>query len=99
MTEKMRDFSIGYGMDQPLLNTTLIKGEPLREVYRKSGGYGSQDEEEYVSFLKSFLKNGFPDGYYVVNGFASFYTESNQGGELEKEDFKIKAQIDFKVMR
>lgn len=98
MVEKTRDFSIDYPMNEPLVSTRLIKGKPLREEYKRSGGYSSQDEKEYVKFMKSFLDNGFPTGYYVVNGFAKFYVQSNENGKKEK-DFKIKAQIDFKVNR
>jgi len=95
MVEKIRDYSIDYPMDEPLISTKLIKGKPLREEYKRSGGYSSQDEKEYVNFMKSFLDNGFPTGYYVVNGFADFYVQSNENGNKEK--YNIKAQIDFKV--
>ena len=95
MVEKTRDFSIGYPMNEPLLSTKLIKGKPLREEYKRSGGYSSQDEKEYVNFMKSFLDNGFPAGYYVVNGFADFYVQPNENDK--KEEFNIKAQIDFRV--
>ena len=95
MVEKTRDFSIGYPMNEPLLSTKLIKGKPLREEYKRSGGYSSQDEKEYVNFMKSFLDNGFPTGYYIVNGFADFYIQSNENNK--KEEFNIKAQIDFRV--
>jgi hypothetical protein len=97
MVEKTRNIPMGYPMKEPLLSTTLIKGKPLHEEYTRSGSYGSQDDKEYVNFMKSFLKNGFPSGYYVVNGFADFYVESNENGKQEKKSFKIKAQIDFKV--
>ncbi|GGE02440.1 hypothetical protein [Paenibacillus nasutitermitis] len=53
MKEKTRGFEIGYMMDQPRLVTTLKKGEPLREQYKVSGGYGSQDPKEYVDFIKA----------------------------------------------
>jgi len=95
MVEKIRDYSIDYPMDEPLISTKLIKGKPLREEYKRSGGYSSQDEKEYVNFMKSFLDNDFPTGYYVVNGFADFYVQSNENGNKEK--YNIKAQIDFKV--
>jgi hypothetical protein len=97
MVEKTRNFSMDYPMKEPLLSTTLIKGKPLREEYTRSGGYGSQDEKEYVNFMKRFLKNGFPIGYYVVSGSAEFYVESKENGKQDKKAFKIKAQVDFKV--
>ena len=95
MVEKTRDFSIDYPMNQPLISTKLIKGKPLREEYKRSGGYSSQDEKEYVNFIKSFWDKGFPTGYYVVNGFVDFYVQSNENDK--QEEFNIKAQIDFKV--
>ena len=95
MVEKIRDYSIDYPMDEPLISTKLIKGKPLREEYKRSGGYSSQDEKEYVNFIKSFWDKGFPTGYYVVNGFVDFYVQSNENDK--QEEFNIKAQIDFKV--
>jgi hypothetical protein len=94
MIEKTRNYEIGYPMKQPLESTTLKKGHPLRYNYSRSGGYGSQDEEQYVKFMRSFLEDGFPIGYYVVNGFVDYYVEDS---EKNKQDFNIKGQIDFKV--
>jgi len=96
--EKTRNYSIDYNMNQPLLSTTIKKGEPLREVYKNSGGYGETDEKEYINFVKSFWKDGFPVGYYVVDGFVDFYVQSSINGEDKEEDFYIKAQIDFQVV-
>ncbi|MBM7573668.1 hypothetical protein [Aquibacillus albus] len=94
MVEKTRGFEIGYPMNEPLRNTTLIKGEPLREEYGRSGGYGSQDESDYVEFMTSFLNDGFLPGYYVVIGYVDFYVENK---EDDKKDYRIKGKIDFKV--
>jgi hypothetical protein len=82
MVEKTRNYEIHYPMDQPLLSSTLIKGKPLRQEYNRSGGYDSEGPEEYVSFMKEFLKNGFPSGYYVMTGLADFYVKLD---EDEKE--------------
>ncbi|MBO8171515.1 MAG: hypothetical protein H0Z33_06480 [Bacillaceae bacterium] len=97
MVEKTRGFTIDYPMEQPLVSTTLKKGEPIQKEYRRSGGYGSQDEKAYIDFMKSFLEEGFPAGYYVVNGFADFYVEWDENGEKVKRDYRIEAEIDFKV--
>lgn len=94
MVEKTRNYKIGYPMKEPLESTTLKKGQPLRYKYSRSGGYGSQDEEDYVKFMRSFLEDGFPTGYYIVNGFVDFYVEDSQNN---KQDFQIKGQIDFNV--
>ncbi|WP_181346861.1 hypothetical protein [Thalassobacillus sp. CUG 92003] len=95
MVEKTRNYELAYPMNEPLISTTLKKGEPLRQKYIKSGGYGSQEESDYVKFMKRFLEeDGFPKGSYVVNGFAYFYIE---GSEKNKKEYKIKGQVDFKV--
>ncbi|WP_209121101.1 hypothetical protein [Alkalihalobacillus sp. BA299] len=95
MFEKTRGFEIGYPMEEPLIRTTLKKGQPIREEYRRSGGYGSQDESDYVDFMKSFIKDGFLPGYYVVNGYVDFYVENNDNS---RKDYMIKGKIDFKVI-
>jgi hypothetical protein len=96
MVEKTRGIEIDYPMKEVGVTTTLKKGQPLREQYKRSGGYASQDNKEYAAFMKSFLEDGFPAGYYVVNGFAHFYLQSIENDE-SKEAFTIQAQIDFKV--
>lgn len=94
IVEKIRNYEIGYFMDQPLVSTILKKGQPLRYEYSRSGGYSPTDEENYVKFMRSFLEDGFPTGYYVVNGFVDFYVEDTNNNQ---QDFKIEGQIDFKV--
>ncbi|WP_314000845.1 hypothetical protein [uncultured Paenibacillus sp.] len=95
IVEKTRDYVIGYAMDQPLISTTLERGKPLREDYRKSGGYTEQDNKEYIAFMKAFSEgNGFPAGRYEVDGFADFFVESAENGQ---ENYKIKAQMEFAV--
>lgn len=43
-----------------LLSTTLLKGELLRKEYTGgAGGYGSQDNKEYVDFMKQIIKKSF----------------------------------------
>ncbi len=94
MKEEMRGFNINYPMNEPLVETILQQGEPYREEYQRSGWYSDQDEEEYQYFMKDFLENGFPNGYYIVNGFADFYV----GPENEEKDmYRMEGQIDFKV--
>lgn len=97
IVEKTRDYDIGYGMDQPLLNTTLKRGELLREEYKKSGGYSEKDKKEYIDFMKIFWENGYPAGYYVVDGYVEFFVQSSVDGKENKEDFNIKAKIEFEV--
>lgn len=94
MVEKIRGYEILFGMNQPLLTTTLVRGEPLREAYKRSGGFSAEDEADYVRFMKAFTEEGFQVGHYVVGGYADFYVEAADG---EMDTYKIKAQIDFIV--
>ncbi|WP_096200728.1 hypothetical protein [Bacillus sp. FJAT-45350] len=94
MKEKTREYSIEYAMNEPLLSTTLTKGEPLQEYYQGSGGYGSNDDKDYINFMKKIMKNKFPVGYYEVLGSAEFFVEIS---ENENGTYKLNALIDFKV--
>lgn len=96
MVETTRSYEIGYGMEQPLLSTKLIKGEPHREEYTGSGGYDSQDKKEYIEFIKQIMNQEFPEGHYVVNGIADFDVLAKEGTE-QKNEYKIKAQVEFRV--
>jgi hypothetical protein len=96
MVETSRNYEIGYAMEQPLLRTKLIKGEPLREEYRGSGGYSEEDAREYIDFMKKIIHHDFPEGNYVVLGHADFYILGDE--EAEKEiNYNIKAEVVFTV--
>lgn len=95
MEEKTRGYQLYYPMNDPLLITTLTKGEPLRESYTGSGGYSDQDTAAYIEFMKQITNNQFPTGYYVVNGYADFFTEQADGAQT---NYDIQAQVDFKVI-
>lgn len=97
MKELTRNYSIDYMMNEPYITTTLKKGEPLREDYTGSGGYSEQDTKDYQNFIRS-LKDGFPEGRYVVYGSADFVIHPAEGetGE-EPEKYKIQAEIEFEV--
>ncbi|WP_186328386.1 hypothetical protein [Paenibacillus sp. 32O-W] len=97
MTEKTRGYSIEYSMPQPLVSTTLKQGEPIREDYSKSGGYSQEDDPQYIAFIKKLWDSGFPAGYYVVDGVAEFWIELDKVGQ-DNEEYRIKAEIDFKVV-
>lgn len=96
MTETTRDYEISYNMNEPLRSTEMIKGEPLRQEYRGSGGYGSEDEKEFKEFMQQIMNQQFPEGNYVVKGFADFFVTENDDIE-QKQDYKIEAQIEFSV--
>lgn len=93
--EKTRDFEVPYPMNEPLITTTLIKGEPLRERYRGSGGYAQEDPEAYREFVQGVMDGRFPEGFYEVDGSANFYTGNP---EADKTDYDIHSAIRFKVV-
>lgn len=95
MEEKTRDYEIHYGMEEPLITTTLTKGEPLREQYTGSGGYSDQEDDAYIEFTQNIMNKQFPEGYYVVEGYADFYTETPEDGQT---NYEMHAEIDFKVV-
>lgn len=93
--EKTRDFEIPYPMNEPLIMTTLVKDEPLREDYQGSGGYSQEDPKQYREFVKKVMDGQFPEGFYEVDGSANFYTGNP---EADKTDYDIHASINFKVV-
>ncbi|CAM4490707.1 hypothetical protein PATA110616_22720 [Paenibacillus tarimensis] len=90
-------------MDQPYVVTTLKRGEPLRERYTGSGGYGAHDPKEYVDFINSLFESiqegTLPYGEYKVSGYAEFHPifADTQGGQTANY-LQMKADIEF-VMR
>jgi len=92
--EKSRDIHIQYNMNEPLVSTTLTKGEPLQQTYQGSGSYGSSDSKEYAEFMKSIMNNQFLIGSYEVNGFADFFIQET---DSTKKDYELKAKVDFEV--
>ncbi|MEK3763364.1 hypothetical protein [Solibacillus sp. FSL K6-4121] len=97
MVETTRNYEIEYGMDMPLLSTTLVKGEPLRREYVGSGGYSSEDKNEYQDFMKRIMNKEFPAGHYVVNGIADFDIRVLEGTESEGK-YQLEAQVGFSVI-
>ncbi|KGX83820.1 hypothetical protein [Pontibacillus marinus] len=94
MSEKTRGYQIPYNTTDPLRTTILKKGEPLIKEYGGSGSYSQEDKEAYIDFMKSVMDHTLPKGYYVVDGYVDFYViEENE----EEKDYRINAQVDFKV--
>ena len=93
MKETTRNYDIPYTMNQPLLVTTLVKGEPLKTTFHGSGGYGEEDHEDYKNFMKQIMSGHYLEGFYIVNGFAQFdNVETN-------EPMTINAKITFEVKK
>ncbi len=90
--EKVRDITIRGIVNDIGKTTTLKEGERYREMYTKQAGFladkGSNEEER---FMELFLEgDGFPPGYYVVQGITDFTMGSQR--------LNIEAEIDFKVV-
>ena len=96
LVEKTRHYSIPYAMNEPLIQTTLIKGEPLREEYKRSGGYSSSDDAKYIQFMIDFVDKGFAAGTYEMDGSAQFYIEQ-EGNPDKKTTYNLKGKINFIV--
>lgn len=97
LTEEIRAYDIDYGVKDIGVSTTLKQGEPYREEYEKMAIYSADDPNDYVRFIEDFLeRDGFPLGYYVVNGQTDFSVASDQGVE-DEERVNMDAAIDFKV--
>lgn len=94
--EKTRDYEIDYAMNEPLITTTLQKGEPLREKYSFAGGYSDQNNQEYIDFIDTILNEGFPTGEYTVNGMADFFTK-NPKEATDPDKFNMNAKIGFTI--
>ncbi|MFL8936320.1 hypothetical protein ACKA06_05905 [Rossellomorea oryzaecorticis] len=94
ISEKTRGVNIDYPMIQPLIYSTMVKGDPLRKEYAGSGSYSSEDDEDFIKFMKQIMNNDFPVGEYTVNGSADFSVITSEN----EEDMKLTGQIEFKVV-
>lgn len=52
--------------------------------------------KEYIEFMKNLIEKGLSTGKYAVNEYVDFYVKSSEDS-MDKEDFKICAQTNFKV--
>lgn len=91
--ELTRGFDVPYAMDLPLIVTTIEKNEPFRKKYTFAGGYSDRDQAEFVHFVRTIMKDGFPEGEYIIHGGANFWTETEDG----KHDYLLTADIGFEV--
>ncbi|MDR6554047.1 hypothetical protein [Paenibacillus qinlingensis] len=99
MKEKTRNYDIGYGMKEPLRVTVLKKGIPLREIFKPRGGYSSDDQKEYVDYIKALWeasnKGTLLQGDYQVAGTAMFNPLNES--MVSQESFRLNAEIEFLV--
>ncbi|KMK75753.1 hypothetical protein [Alkalihalobacillus pseudalcaliphilus] len=96
MVEETRDYKIDYAMNEPLLYSTLIKGQPLRKAFTGGGGYGGDDPREYQNFMRAIMNQEFPIGSYIMDGFAQFQIVDVETSE-PVENFELQARIEFIV--
>ncbi|MHA6259410.1 hypothetical protein ACXYMX_05780 [Sporosarcina sp. CAU 1771] len=97
ITERTRGLDIDYAMNEPLIITTLLQNEPLREDYAFAGGYSDENDKSYIDFVKSLMDDKFPEGEYIVHGYADFWTE-DPGSATENTTFKLQEEIGFTVI-
>jgi hypothetical protein len=96
LEERTRGIEVDYAMDEPLIITTLKKGEPFSRKYGFAGGYSDQDEIKYVEFVKSLMNERFPEGDYIIHGSVEFaITDPSEA--TDEERVKLKADIGFTV--
>ncbi|MBO1002165.1 hypothetical protein [Pseudogracilibacillus auburnensis] len=96
--EKVRGYTIDYAVEDIGTTTTLKKGENYRKKYKKSIHYSEEiDPKEYIAFAEEFMEgDGFPPGYYVVNGVTDFFLSPVEDDDGAKH-FELEAEIDFLV--
>lgn len=83
-------------MVEPLITSTLKKGEQLRERYIFGGGYSDIDDKKYVKFIETIMNQGFPKGHYIINGSAQFSISHPADAKI-KETFNMNVKIGFTV--
>lgn len=96
--ERTRNYFIDYAMNEPLITTTLQKGEPLRQKYTFTGGFSDQDDKAYVKFIQEIIEKGFPIGEYIVHGKARFFTVDPAEAN-ETQTYELQADIGFYVQK
>lgn len=90
--EVVRDYHISSTVREIGVMKELAPMEVYEEKYNKDGVYYSdQNELEYQKFVADFMdRDGFPPGYYTVEGKTAFHD-----GVMHRE---IQAEVDFKVL-
>lgn len=94
MKEMVREYTIDYPISEIGVERTIDRNEVIHEVYVKQRAFSLEDDTSYKMFLDKFMEqDGFPAGYYVVNGIASF-TVTTEG---MNKSYHMEATVDFKV--
>lgn len=70
--EQTRTIDIEGAMEEPYVVTLLKRNEPIQYKYSFSGGYSSNDDADYIAFVKDLKDNQFPQGVYTITAYASF---------------------------
>jgi len=91
--EHTRKIDIGGSMNEPYIVTHLMRNEPIQYKYSFSGGYSSEDGEEYVAFAKDLQDNQLPQGEYTITAVASF----NIHGQESEPTYGFNTSISFIV--
>ncbi|MCR8659351.1 hypothetical protein [Paenibacillus endoradicis] len=70
--EHTRDLDMGGAMEQPYIVTLLKRNEPIQYKYSFSGGYSSDDDADYIAFVKDLRDEQLPQGEYTITAYADF---------------------------
>lgn len=98
LEERTRGIEVDYAMNEPLITTTLTKNVPFRQKYSFAGGYSEDDGEKYVSFIKTLMNEGFPEGEYIIHGTAKFFAAEPSIATVD-ETYTMNADIGFIVTK
>lgn len=88
-----RQLGFGSVMDQPLVTTTLKKGEAFVETYKFQEVYFGTKDEQYDDVVKQLKEGRFPTGEYKIHARANFDVPSAS----EAKRFEMKESLSFDV--
>lgn len=93
ISEATRQLNIEDSVQDIGVTTTLKRDEPYRISYDKSNSFVADDQDFYHDFMEL---DGFPVGYYTVNGLTDF-SVFEHGDDQAATPYNIEATVDFKV--
>lgn len=86
ISEHTRSLFIMGAMEEPYIVTTLKRNEPIRYEYSFSGGHSSNDNEDYIAFVKDLADNKLPQGEYTISAYADFNEHASDENKSEQNN-------------
>lgn len=100
--EMTRGYEIAYQNGEARKNTTLKKGEPIKETYVGKRIPEIRTSEEHQKLMSSVKEGKFPEGFYYIDGFAKFKVIGEETA-LEEENpdglVQIQGMLDIHVKK